>query len=88
MGSLCRRLDQLWEENHGCEILFTWIQFLKEEALNFLGLQSPLEVISKAGSERKRTDPAGKVVVLLKACWFFARVNASALAMMPLLIAN
>lgn len=70
MGCLCRRLDQLWEENQGCEILFTWIQFLKEEALDSLGIQSPLEVISKAGIERKRTDPAGKVVVLLKGVGF------------------
>lgn len=85
MGSLCRRLDQLWEENQGCEILFTWIQFLKEEALDFLGIQSPLEVISKAGTERKRTDPAGKVVVLLKGVGF--SLNAEFLAVMPLLIA-
>lgn len=54
MSSLCRRLDELWEENQGCVILFTWIQFLKEEALGFLGIQSPLEIIrggSKAGNE-------------------------------------
>lgn len=61
MSSLCRRLDELWEENQGCVILFTWIQFLKEEALDFLGIQSPLEVIrggSKAVGERRKTDPA------------------------------
>lgn len=85
MGCLCRHLDQLWEENQGCEILFTWIQFLKEEALDSLGIQSPLEIISKAGIERKRTDPAGKVVVLLKGVGF--SLNAEFLAVMPLLIA-
>ncbi|TNN47273.1 E3 ubiquitin-protein ligase RNF14 [Liparis tanakae] len=61
MSSLCRRLDELCQENRGCVVLFTWIQFLKEEALGFLGLQSPLEVIkagSKAGGERRKTDPA------------------------------
>ncbi|XP_023285161.1 E3 ubiquitin-protein ligase RNF14 isoform X2 [Seriola lalandi dorsalis] len=61
MSSLCRRLDELWEENQGCVILFMWIQFLKEEALDFLCIQSPLEVIrggSKAGCERRKTDPA------------------------------
>lgn len=61
MASLCQRLDELWEENQGCVILFTWIQFLKEEALDFLGIQSPLEVIrggSKAASERRKTDNA------------------------------
>ncbi|XP_047464002.1 E3 ubiquitin-protein ligase RNF14 [Mugil cephalus] len=57
MTSLCRRLDELWEENQGCVILFTWIQFLKEETLAFLGIQSPLEVI-KAASERRKTDHA------------------------------
>lgn len=51
-------------------ILFTWIQLLKEEALDFLGIQSPLEVTrggSKAGGERRKTDPAatGTVCVLL-----------------------
>lgn len=60
MSSLCRRLDELYEENQGCVILFTWIQFLKEQALDFLGIQSPLEVIkggSKAGGERRKADP-------------------------------
>ncbi|XP_053704129.1 E3 ubiquitin-protein ligase RNF14 isoform X1 [Synchiropus splendidus] len=47
MSSLCRRLDQLWEENHGSVVLFTWVQFLKEDTLDFLGIQSPLEVIRR-----------------------------------------
>lgn len=61
MSLLCRRLDELWEENQGCVVLFTWIQLLKEEALDFLGIQSPLEIIrggSKAGGERRKTEPA------------------------------
>lgn len=59
MSCLCRRLDELWEENQGCEILFTWIQFLKEETLDFLGIVSPLNISvrgSKAGSEHKNPD--------------------------------
>ncbi|XP_056123816.1 E3 ubiquitin-protein ligase RNF14 [Rhinichthys klamathensis goyatoka] len=44
--ALCRRLDELWEENQGNVVLFTWIQFLKEETLDFLGIQSPLEIQS------------------------------------------
>uniref|UniRef100_A0A8C6SEJ9 E3 ubiquitin-protein ligase RNF14 n=1 Tax=Neogobius melanostomus TaxID=47308 RepID=A0A8C6SEJ9_9GOBI len=43
MSSLCRHLDELWDENQGCVILFTWIQFLKEEVVDFLGIKSPLE---------------------------------------------
>ncbi|TWW75150.1 E3 ubiquitin-protein ligase RNF14 [Takifugu rubripes] len=61
MSRLCRRLDELWEENQGCEILFTWIQFLKEETLDFLGIVSPLEISrrgSKAGGEHRNPDPA------------------------------
>ncbi|KAM9331781.1 E3 ubiquitin-protein ligase RNF14-like isoform 2-T2 [Pholidichthys leucotaenia] len=65
MSSLCQRLDELWEENQGCEILFTWIQFFKEETLDFLEIQSPLEIIrgsSKAVSERKKVDSAATAV--------------------------
>lgn len=67
-------------------ILFTWIQLLKEEALDFLGIQSPLEIVrggSKASGERRKTDPeaTGTVWVLLKECvCFFTRVGASASA--------
>ncbi|XP_002667383.2 E3 ubiquitin-protein ligase RNF14-like [Danio rerio] len=42
--TLCKRLDELWEENRGSVVLFTWIQFLKEETLQFLNIQSPLEI--------------------------------------------
>ncbi|XP_056330231.1 E3 ubiquitin-protein ligase RNF14-like isoform X2 [Danio aesculapii] len=42
--TLCKRLDELWEENRGNVVLFTWIQFLKEETLQFLNIQSPLEI--------------------------------------------
>lgn len=49
MSSLCRRLDQLWEENQGSVVLFTWVQFLKEDTLDFLGIPSPLEVV-RSGS--------------------------------------
>ncbi|KAM4726027.1 E3 ubiquitin-protein ligase RNF14 [Anableps anableps] len=63
LSSLCQRLDELWEENRGFEVLFTWIQFLKEETLDFLSIQSPFELnrsISKGAGERRRTDPEAK----------------------------
>ncbi|XP_051534333.1 E3 ubiquitin-protein ligase RNF14-like [Myxocyprinus asiaticus] len=44
--ALCKRLDELWEENRGNVVLFSWSQFLKEETLEFLGIQSPLEIQS------------------------------------------
>lgn len=66
LTSLCKRLDELWEEIHGSVVLFTWIQFLKEEALDFLGLQSPLEIPSNSSKhsqlERGRTDGAARLV--------------------------
>lgn len=42
-------------------VLFTWIQFLKEEALDFLGLQSPLEISrgSSKHSQLERCRPEG-----------------------------
>ncbi|XP_067306261.1 E3 ubiquitin-protein ligase RNF14-like [Pseudorasbora parva] len=47
--ALCKRLDELWEENRGNVVLFTWIQFLKEETLEFLNIQSPLEIQTIGG---------------------------------------
>lgn len=59
MSSLCRRLDELSEENQGCVILFTWIQFLKEEVVDFLGIESPLEVPrAKSSDQRKKSESA------------------------------
>lgn len=62
MTSLCKRLDDLWEENHGCVILFTWIQFLKEEVVDFLSIKSPLEIHrGKSSEQHKKSEPAGIV---------------------------
>ncbi|XP_056141050.1 E3 ubiquitin-protein ligase RNF14 [Lampris incognitus] len=55
MSSLCQCLDDMWEENKGCVVLFTWVQFLKEEALDLLGIRSPLEVF-RAGVTKSRGD--------------------------------
>lgn len=61
MSSLCRRLDELWEDNQGCVILFTWIQFLKEEVVDFLGIKSPLEIQrAKSSDQRKKSEPTDK----------------------------
>ena len=72
MSALCRRLDQLWGENQGCVVLFTWGQFLKEEALDFLAIASRLVVVrmgSKAAhADRSKTDAAGTARVM--SSWF------------------
>ncbi|XP_040200547.1 E3 ubiquitin-protein ligase RNF14 isoform X1 [Rana temporaria] len=41
---LCQHLDDLWEENGGCVVLFAWMQFLKEETLEYLNIKSPYEI--------------------------------------------
>ncbi|XP_077361887.1 E3 ubiquitin-protein ligase RNF14 [Festucalex cinctus] len=61
MSALCRRLDELWEENRGCVVLFTWIQFLSEEVLDFLAIRSPLLIArheSKAAGRKDQHDAA------------------------------
>lgn len=65
MSALCRRLDELWDDNQGCVVLFTWMQFLKEDVLDFLGIQSSLEIIragSKAGGERRKPDQSAAAI--------------------------
>ncbi|XP_066447327.1 E3 ubiquitin-protein ligase RNF14-like isoform X2 [Eleutherodactylus coqui] len=44
LSLLCQRLDDLWEENSGCVVIFPWIQFLKEETLDYLNIKSPYEI--------------------------------------------
>ncbi|XP_015601171.1 E3 ubiquitin-protein ligase RNF14 isoform X2 [Cephus cinctus] len=46
LAKLCKKLDQLWEENKGQEILFTWIAFLKNETLEFLNIQNSVSINS------------------------------------------
>ncbi|CAI9592311.1 unnamed protein product, partial [Staurois parvus] len=41
---MCQRLDVLWEENRGSVVLFAWMQFLKEETLEYLNIRSPYEI--------------------------------------------
>ncbi|XP_030068264.1 E3 ubiquitin-protein ligase RNF14 [Microcaecilia unicolor] len=44
LTAICKQLDNLWDENRGCVVLFAWIQFLKEETLEYLHIISPLEL--------------------------------------------
>ncbi|XP_053573143.1 E3 ubiquitin-protein ligase RNF14 [Bombina bombina] len=44
LSQLCQRLDELWEENVGSVVLFAWMQFLKEETLDFLKVESPYKL--------------------------------------------
>ncbi|XP_043925212.1 E3 ubiquitin-protein ligase RNF14-like [Protopterus annectens] len=42
LTSLCTQLDEIWKENRDCVVLFSWMQFLREEALSFLNIGSSL----------------------------------------------
>lgn len=42
LSKLCEKLDRLWDENKGSEVLFIWTQFLKEESLSFLSITDTL----------------------------------------------
>jgi hypothetical protein len=33
---LHKKLEDIWKENEGMEVLFLWTQFLKEDTLKFL----------------------------------------------------
>ncbi|XP_067852232.1 E3 ubiquitin-protein ligase RNF14 [Heptranchias perlo] len=44
LSTLCTCLDRIWEDNGSCVVLFSWMQFIKEETLSFLLIESPLEI--------------------------------------------
>ncbi|XP_012285150.1 E3 ubiquitin-protein ligase RNF14 [Orussus abietinus] len=41
---VCLRLDELWQENEGNEILFLWLEFLKNDSLKYLNIHDCLDV--------------------------------------------
>ncbi|XP_061094117.1 E3 ubiquitin-protein ligase RNF14-like [Conger conger] len=46
LAAVCRHLDELWQESLGSVVLFSWIQFLREDLLSFLHISSSLELPS------------------------------------------
>lgn len=44
LSKLCKKLDSLWDENKGLEILYLWLSFLKEESFTFLELGTTLNL--------------------------------------------
>uniref|UniRef100_A0A8B9PRU5 RWD domain-containing protein n=1 Tax=Apteryx owenii TaxID=8824 RepID=A0A8B9PRU5_APTOW len=56
LSALCKHLDNVWEENRGCVVLFAWMQFLKEETLSYLNISSPYELkMCHQGNGQSRT---------------------------------
>ncbi|EZA58019.1 E3 ubiquitin-protein ligase RNF14 [Ooceraea biroi] len=41
---LCQKLDEIWEENQGSEIIFLWLDFLQNGFFDLLGIQHSLDV--------------------------------------------
>lgn len=41
---VCQKLDEIWQDNQGSEILFLWAEFLRNDFLEFLGIQEFLDV--------------------------------------------
>ncbi|XP_066584876.1 E3 ubiquitin-protein ligase RNF14-like [Prorops nasuta] len=41
---ICQKLDEIWEENNGSEILFLWLNFLKNDLLAYINIDKSLDV--------------------------------------------
>ncbi|KAM4748656.1 E3 ubiquitin-protein ligase RNF14 [Rhinophrynus dorsalis] len=55
LTQLCRHLDDLWEEYSGCVVLFAWMQFLKEDTLEYLNIKSPYEIqVCDIGTQNRK----------------------------------
>ena len=59
LSTLCKKLDELWNENEGEVILFIWTSFLKDETLDFLNVTSPLD-LSNVVHKRKHQRCKGR----------------------------
>ncbi|XP_028668597.1 E3 ubiquitin-protein ligase RNF14 [Erpetoichthys calabaricus] len=55
LTAVCKHLDELWNENNGSVVLFTWMQFLKEDLLKFLNCELPFEIINGTKGVKKET---------------------------------
>ncbi|XP_015187398.1 PREDICTED: E3 ubiquitin-protein ligase RNF14-like [Polistes dominula] len=44
LAKLCTKLDNLWEENKGQEILYLWVAFLQYETLQYLNIKESISM--------------------------------------------
>ncbi|XP_039270841.2 E3 ubiquitin-protein ligase RNF14-like [Styela clava] len=54
LSNVCGKLDEIWEEQQGQEILYTWFQFLQEDLLNFLGLAEEILINQEKMNEKRK----------------------------------
>ncbi|XP_069126310.1 E3 ubiquitin-protein ligase RNF14-like [Argopecten irradians] len=58
LGALCEMLDKLWEESRGMPILYTWIDWLENNSLSFLGLLDHI-ILRETSPEDNVADERG-----------------------------
>ncbi|KAJ8419124.1 hypothetical protein AAFF_G00006230 [Aldrovandia affinis] len=59
LAALSSHLDELWQESLGSVVLFSWIQFLREDVLTFLHISPSLELPSQWESSVTEADEEG-----------------------------
>ncbi|XP_035271917.1 E3 ubiquitin-protein ligase RNF14-like isoform X1 [Anguilla anguilla] len=59
IAAVCRHLDKLWQESLGSVVLFSWIQFLREDVLSFLQISSSLELPSQWDGDNAQAHKEG-----------------------------
>ncbi|XP_013384550.1 E3 ubiquitin-protein ligase RNF14-like [Lingula anatina] len=53
---LCKKLDEIWLENENQEILFLWMSFLKDDAMEYLQIQSPLDLSNILSKKARKSS--------------------------------
>lgn len=54
LSELCQKLDEIWDDNKPCVVMFLWTNFLQQESYDFLCLSDTLN-ISSEGCNRKES---------------------------------
>eukprot|EP00043_Microstomoeca_roanoka_P008263 m.79653 g.79653 ORF g.79653 m.79653 type:complete len:487 (-) comp14168_c0_seq2:355-1815(-) len=62
LSSLCKQLDDMWEDIGHAEVLYMWLMFFKSESLTFLGIESRLPIqLQRTPGSTDDIDPRVKL---------------------------